>query len=196
MARITVTRETKRELLAAATSGQGIEPWMFQFIKCDAEFQAELFRTAESVQNWRFLESLSEFRAQQLAPRPAVVSPPGLPFPTQTFRRPKPQPQRPFKNRPKPRTAQAQPRHKPPAHPPIKYFSIKEADFTNCPRCKLRILKKVLRDHLDLSCPQRGRGPWTNLSAGKQKQSSSLVFCHCGAPAIPGDSCCYDHKVA
>jgi hypothetical protein len=184
MARITVTRETKKELLEAATSGQGIELWMFQFIRCDPEFQAVLFRTAESVQNWRFLENLSEFRAQQRrAALPPVVRPP------------KPQPTRTIKGRPKVRKIQAPPRRQPAPEPPIIFYQIKSADFTRCPRCNLRILKKVLHDHLDLSCPQRGRGSWTSLSDGKQKQGDTVVFCYCGAPAIPGDSCCYDHKV-
>ena len=72
MARITITRETKTKLLAAATSGQGIESWMFPFIGSDRDFHAELFRTAEIFQNWRFLEGFTEFRAHQ---RRAAVPP-------------------------------------------------------------------------------------------------------------------------
>ena len=196
MARITVTRETKTKLLAAATSGQSIESWMFPFIGSDRDFHTELFRTAESVQNWRFLEGFSEFRAQQRrAALPPVVRPQARPVPQRAFRPPKPQTARTYKGSPKVRKIQAPPRRQPAPEPPIRFYQLKSADFTHCPRCKLRILKKVLHDHLDLSCPQRGQGSWTSLSDGKQKHGASVVFCHCGAPAIPGDSCCYDHKV-
>jgi hypothetical protein len=198
MARIAVTRETKTKLLAAATSGQSIEIWMFQFIGCDPEFQAELFRTAESFQNWRFLESLSEFRAQQRrAALPPVIRPLARFLPKREFRSRKPQPARTLKGRSKLRTHQASPRRQPAPERPIIFTQLKSTDFTHCPRCKLRLLKKVLSDHLDLSCPQRGRvtGSVTSFSDEKQKVGVSVVFCHCGAPAIPGDSCCYDHKV-
>ena len=199
MARITVTRETKTKLLAAATSGQGIKVWMFQFISCDPEFQAELFRTAESIQNWRFLENLSEFREQQrrAALPPPVVRPSVRLLPKSAFKPQKLQPVRTFKGRPKVRTHQAPPRRQPAPQPAIRFTQLKSTDFTPCPRCKLRVLKKVLHDHLDLSCPHRGRvdGFITSLSDVKQKIGVSVVFCHCGAPAIPGDSCCYDHKI-
>ena len=197
MTRIIVTREKKMELLSAATSGQGIEIWMFQFIRCDPDFQAELFRKAENVQNWQFLESLSEFRAQQRrAAITTVVRPQAQTVPIRSFRPPKPQPTHEPKGRPKVRRQQASSRRQLAPQPVIKFTQLKNADFTHCPRCKLRVLKKVLRDHLDLSCPQRGRvdGLVTSLAAEEQKEGVSVVFCRCGAPAMPGDSCCFDHR--
>jgi hypothetical protein len=198
MARIIVTREKKKELLTVATRGQGIEIWMFQFIRCDPEFQAELFRTAESVQNWRFLESLSDYRAQQRrASLPTIIRPQTRSVPEIKFRPPKPpQPAQTQKSRPKARIQQVPPRRKLAPQPTIRFTQLKSADFTHCPRCKLRVMKKVLHDHLDLSCPQRGRvdGLVTSLAAEEQKEGVSVVFCRCGAPAMQGDSCCFDHR--
>jgi hypothetical protein len=197
MTRIIITRERKKQLLAAAISGQGIEIWMFQFIRCDPEFQADLFRTAESVQNWRFLESLSEFRAQQhRAALPPVFKPHAQPVSQKAFRPPKPQTARVYKGRPKIRAQQEPRRRQVATRPTIRYTQFNSADFTHCPRCKLRVLKKVLPDHLDLSCPQRGKvdGFVTSLAADEQKEGISVVFCRCGQVAMPGDSCCFDHR--
>jgi hypothetical protein len=198
MARITVTRETKTKLLAAAASGQGIEIWMFPFIGSDRDFHAELFRTAESAQNWKFLESFSEFRAhQRRAALPPTVTPSTRSLPKFSNRLVKPKPQK-VSSRQKRHIVQSPPRpHYSAPSPPIVFTQLKSTDFTHCPRCKLRVLKKVLHDHLDLSCPQRGQvdGPVTSLANEKKKEGTSVVFCHCGAPAILGDSCCYDHKI-
>lgn len=54
MVKVTVSRETKATLLKAASSGQSVDPWMFQFTRCDKEFQAELVRTAEEAGNKAF----------------------------------------------------------------------------------------------------------------------------------------------
>ena len=197
MARITVTRETKKKLLAAATSGQSIEIWMFPFIGSDHDFHAELFRTAESVQNWRFLESFSEYRAhQRRVAQPPVVTPSARSLPKISSKAVRPKPQK-NRGRQKGRIIQSPPRRKYSAPSrPIVFTQLKSTDFTHCPRCKLRVLKKVLHDHLDLSCPQRGRvdGVVTSLSDDKQKEGTSVDFCRCGEPAMQGDSCCYDHR--
>ena len=42
-----ITKETKTKLLSASAGGQGIDLWLFQFIRHDPEFQGVLFRTAE-----------------------------------------------------------------------------------------------------------------------------------------------------
>lgn len=52
-------------MLAAAASGERIEPWMFQFTKRDREFQAALVRAAEDAKNVGFFDSLHEFIAEQ-----------------------------------------------------------------------------------------------------------------------------------
>ncbi len=206
MAQIGVTRETKAKLLAVATDGQGIETWMFQFISHDPKFQAELFLTAENAKNWRFLESLSDFRAEQRrAVSTAAASASARRFesprnPHRVGRLIKPQRTRPKKHRQKARTRPPSPLSLPPFDPATlpsgRVIRVSSKDFTNCPRCKLRLLKKVLGDHLELSCPHRGRidGPVVSASSEKQKLGNRIVYCICGAPAIPGDSCCYEHK--
>ena len=203
MAQIGITKETKTKLLDAAANGNGIDSWMFQFIRHDPEFQGVLFRTAENVQNWRFLESLSEYRAQQRrAASPPVAS---QQSPRSGIRRQPAEPWRPHepkrlpaqkgRHKTRPRT-QLPPPLDPKTLPPHMVSLVTSTTFTNCPRCKLRLLRKVLSDHLELSCPHRGRvdGPVVGLMSTHQKYGTSVVFCRCGAPAIPGDSCCYDHK--
>jgi hypothetical protein len=65
MAKIVISHETRARLLTAAASGQRIDPWMFQFTRCDQEFQAELVRTAETAKNALFFQGLQEFIAEQ-----------------------------------------------------------------------------------------------------------------------------------
>jgi hypothetical protein len=164
MPHVIVSKETKKQLMEAAASQQGIEPWMFPFIAHDTAFQAELFRTAEDLKNWRFLASLSDFRAAQRKASVASTSD-ALEYETgRAPRPPKPAPYRAAKRRPAGRVRSAL-RPKRPYRPPLNpatlpahlVLQVRAGDFTTCPRCRLRLLKKVLRDHLEMSCPHRGR---------------------------------------
>ena len=188
-----ITKETKTKLLSASAGGQGIDLWLFQFIRHDPEFQGVLFRTAEDAHNWQFLERLREYRAQQ---RRAALPPATVPSPRRTdFRPPPPRPrQRDKPQRPTPsrgrknhkplRRPLALPPLDPKTLPPEKVMKVSSRDFTFCPRCKLRVFAKVLQDHLELSCPQRGRGAsgspaWSGPSYDEQTgpifRKSSLV---------------------
>jgi hypothetical protein len=125
---------------------------MFRFIRHDAEFQGVLFRTAEDAKNLRFLESLSDYREQQ---RRAAL-PPVSPRIQQRseFRRPPARPQR--RSKPQhslpPRSRQNLP-VRPPARlpldpktlPPERVMRVSSAAFRDCPRCKIRLLAKVLQ---------------------------------------------------
>ena len=178
MAQIGITRETKTKLLSAAANGLGIDLWLFQFIRHDPEFQGVLFRTAEDAHNWQFLERLSEYRAQQ---RRAASPPARVPSSRRTDLRPPPTrpPQRYKPRHPPPPGGRRnqKPLRRPPPLPPLdpktlprgRVLRVSSRDFKCCPRCGLRVLAKVLNDHLELSCPQRGRGasgrpPWSGAS--------------------------------
>jgi hypothetical protein len=199
MTRIVISDEKKKELLADAESGQGIASWMFGFIRHDPEFQAELFRKAENAKNWRFLASLSDFR--EAARRKAIAASPVQASPTQLRRAVRQQSSRrstAAKLRPLRRsyssTLPTQQPLDPRTLPSRMVIRVRSSDFTNCPRCKLHLLKKVLKDHLEMACPRRNLGGVGNVSGGKTRNASGRVFCRCGALAIPGDTCCYDHK--
>jgi hypothetical protein len=168
MARIVVSRETKITLLEAAKSGADVDAVMLRFVSSDLDFQRELFRTAERAKNWRFLERFSKFRADL---RGATGKRAGQRFQKQVPRLP--------------RIRQSK-------WPTSPQFT--EQHFTHCPRCNVRLLSKVLTDHLDLACPKRGQGPVPDLLPSKQKEGQSVDFCICGKVAIPGDSCCDEHK--
>lgn len=164
--------------MAAASNGHGIDIWMFQFIRHDPAFQGVLFRTAEDAHNWKFLENLSDYRAEQ---RRAALPPVTPPIQRRSeFRRPPPRPQRRFKpQRAVPPRGRQKLRLRPPTPspldpktlPPERVMRVSSRAFTHCPRCKLRLLAKVLTDHLELSCPHRGRvdgasgsPPWSGPS--------------------------------
>ncbi len=65
MTKICISRETRENLLKAASSGQRIEPWLFNFTRSDKEFQAELIRKAEESINTVFFDCLQEFLSSQ-----------------------------------------------------------------------------------------------------------------------------------
>ena len=206
MAHVLVSKDTKKQLLHAAANQEGIEPWMFSFISHDPDFQAQLFRAAEEVKNWRFLASLTAFRAAQQEEAKLTRQPP----PTRrkstrvrqrTYAAPprRTGPSRRQLRRHRQRTT-SQPTFGPPINPASLpaglVLRVRPEDFTNCPRCKLRLLKFVLQDHLDLSCPFRGRVEGGTLAPGPKSKrgSSGIVFCPCGKRAAIGDTVCYDHK--
>lgn len=217
MPQIGVTKETKTKLLSDAQNGLGIDGWLFQFIRHDPEFQGELFRTAENAQNWRFLECLCQYREQERRTAFERLGqsriPPRKVVSTQLKSRSKPTESR-SKNRKPPKGIKPtphQPRHDkrkttpaqisgppidPKTLPPDKVIRVQSNAFTLCSKCGIRLLKTVLNDHLELSCPHRGRieGPLVNLSSETQKVGVNIVYCRCGVPAIPGDVACYDHK--
>ncbi len=191
MARIIFSKDTKLKLQQVARSGQVVESWMPQFIRCDNELQAELFRIAENAKNWSFLESFVVFRANQ---KPQATR-------TKQIRRPVP----PTSNH-IPRVSRKtieKYSSKQEVKPEFKTARIQyaEHDFTHCPNCKVRLLKTVLPDHLDLACRERGKNTGIIFDDPVQKQGDNLVLTRCEATgcranAIPGDAFCYDHKVA
>lgn len=198
VSRISVTPATKEQLLTAATQGKGVESWMFLFIRHDPEFQAELFRTAERAQNWRFLESFSQFRAQQRKATPPPVA--RLKTEASTYKTAgKTAPQH-AKARERHNKRRAQRRSPPrkvfPTRPTRPLTQASDAEFLNCPLCGLRLLNRVLQDHMELSCRHRRQtgGIVPDSLGGKHSNGISILYCRCGAPAIPGDSCCYNCK--
>jgi len=202
MAQVIVSRETKAKLLQHAGGGQAIESWMFTFIRYDAQFQAELFQTAETANNWQFLLGLSDFRAQQkklLSVTKVSYSEKSLGFHKKPIPREK---WKPIKlKKPRAKLRQLKRLDLPPFDPttlPIsQIIQIHKSDWTNCPECKRRLLKKVLNDHLDMTCPNRGKSKnrIVSLSEDKPRKSSSgIVFCYCGQRAMQNEIFCYDHK--
>lgn len=143
-------------------NGEGIDSWLFNFIAHDQEFQSVLFRAAEEVKNWQFLENLSDYRAE--LKRENLAKQPLKTVHARGFRH--------RANRSKPfyEPRPAKKGHQTPQKPTRTLSPLKPQDlpshivmrvpsnaFTHCPRCKLRLLKKVLTDHLELACPNRGQ---------------------------------------
>jgi hypothetical protein len=199
MARIVISNAKKKKLMEDAESGKDIESWMFEFISHDPGFQAELFRKAETVKNWRFLSSLSDFRAAKQ--RQAIAASAAQEAKIRHKERIRKKKSQRFLasirrsvRRLRGPKLWPQPPLDPNTLPAKMVIRVRSTDFTSCPKCKLHLLKKVLKDHLEFSCPQRLCGSAVSSSIGRRKSANGIVFCRCGAPAIPGDTCCYDHK--
>lgn len=221
MGGVGVSKETQKKLLAAAANGEAIEVWMFNFIRCDSSFHAQLFQTAEAAQNWRFLESLSEFRTQRrnaaYAKLAEVSSTPSRPRQTrislpeskkQQARPPRGRAGRPGASQSPPKDKKRQdrsllppipssnPHHEEAAFVPPNAREVTAADFILCPQCKkVRVLKKVLNDHMELSCPERGRArfPLPSLSPEQTKALGKCRACDCPRDAVAGGDWCHDH---
>jgi hypothetical protein len=65
MANVIITKETRKRLLAAASSGQSISVLDFLLTRGDRDFQAELVAVATQAKNELFFQSLSQFLATQ-----------------------------------------------------------------------------------------------------------------------------------
>jgi hypothetical protein len=189
MAKIIVSKSTKEQMLAAAHSGKVIEGWMNQFIRTDSEFQKELFCVAENAKNWRFIDKLIDFRdAQRNAFANAKAN--------ATKQKQKPPKRTPhkyvFKKTPK------EPPLDPRTLPPNLVQTVSKKDFANCPECGLHLLEKALHDHLEISCPNRGKKNIPSDDEGRKiLEVNGMTLCravNCNAFAIPGDMYCNDHK--
>ena len=190
MARIIVSKSTTEQMLTAAKSGKVIEGWMDQFIRTDSEFQKELFCVAENAKNWRFIDRLIDFRNAQ---RNAFANA-KLYVTKQKQKKPKQTPRK-YNFKKIPREPPLDPRTLPSHLVQI----VSEKDFANCPECGLHLLKKALPDHLEISCPHRGKRtiPSDDDESEKILEVNGITLCHavnCNAFAIPGDMYCNDHK--
>lgn len=165
-------KQTKKQLLAAAANGEGIADWYIQILRFDADFEAELLKCAHLAGNQKFLDCIIAFKAnlQSAAQRPSQPRiQPARSFPTsKTAPRPFVLPNQPFKQKYRSKShSRRRPDYslRPVAPPPIDaktlpahmVIRVLSNDFTNCPRCKMRLQTKVLADHLAKACPFRGQ---------------------------------------
>ena len=65
MAHVIITKETRKRLLLAASSGQSVAALEFILTRWDSEFQAELIGVAENAKNTLFFQGLDRFLAGQ-----------------------------------------------------------------------------------------------------------------------------------
>lgn len=65
MAKVIITKETRKRLLLAASSGKSIAALDFMLTRGDREFQAELVKVAKEANNEVFFESLDRFLAEK-----------------------------------------------------------------------------------------------------------------------------------
>ena len=161
MAIVGVSRETKVKLLSAAENGEGIELWLFQFICTDQEFQSVLFKKAEECENWKFLECLSQYREEQRNKQAAAIA-------NQRKTQQDAKRQAAKQNR-KTVAKQSAAKKKralliqeyrpldPTTLPVNEVIRVPSSEYTNCPRCGLRLRAPVVRDHLELACKHRGK---------------------------------------
>jgi hypothetical protein len=176
-----ISRETKRKLLETAQNGGGIEPWLFQFILTDQEFQSVLIQAAETHGNTRFLECLRLYKEEQLAkaaaaranakPPQAVAkqsSPSRQGNPSRNENRRKPHPHKGWRQAPHGHAS------KPEVPAPRITVMRTAGDIENpCPKCGVGVPNKAMQDHLDMACKFRGQSddwkkvrgtPWSGPS--------------------------------
>lgn len=65
MAKVIITKETRKRLLSAASDGKPIAALDFLLTRGDRDFQAELLEVATQAKNEFFFESLDRFLAEQ-----------------------------------------------------------------------------------------------------------------------------------